>query len=145
MVCAMILREDGMDEPKPIAAMLEAMEDDHARLHKLGSTIQQAIEVNDVDSAARCLLQLQVAQTSHFRLEERLMEETGFPDRETHARSHERLTGALGAINQALSLGRFSSLSRDLGAFIEDSLAHVAELDETFRYFLADLLPPSSR
>jgi hypothetical protein len=51
----------------------------------------------------------------------------------------------LTAINQALGLGRFSSLSRDLGAFIEDSLAHVAELDETFRCFLADLVPPSSR
>lgn len=134
-----------MAEPRPITEIMEALEDDHARLHKLGSTIQQAIEVNDVDSAAHCLLELQVAQTSHFRFEERLMEEAGFPDREAHARSHERQTATLGAINQALDLGRFSSLSRDLGAFIEDSLAHIAELDETFRCFLVDLLPPSSR
>ena len=134
-----------MAEPRPIAEILEAHADDHEQLHKLGSTIQQAILVNDVDKVADCLLELQASQTSHFQFEERLMEEVGFPDRETHARSHEKLTATLRAINQALGLGLFSSVSRELGAFIEDSLAHVADLDETFRCFLVDLLPPSSR
>ena len=134
-----------MTEQRPIAEILEAHADDHERLHKLGNIILRAILVNDVDKVADCLLELQAAQTSHFRFEERLMEEVGFPDRETHARSHETLTATLGAINQALDLGRFSSLSRELGAFIEDSLAHVAELDEPFRCFLVDLLPPPSR
>ena len=134
-----------MAEPRPIKEILEAHADDHEQLHKLGSTIQRAILANDVDKVADSLLELQASQTSHFRFEERLMEEVGFPDRETHARSHEKLTATLGAINQALGLGRFSSLSRELSAFIEDSLAHIAELDETFRCFLVDLLPPSSR
>ncbi len=134
-----------MNEPKPIEDMLEALEGDHARLRKLGSTILQAIEVDDVDSAAHCLLQLQVAQTSHFKFEERLMKEAGYPGHEAHARSHARLTETLGAINQTLGFGRFRTLSRDLGAFIQNSLAHVAELDETFREFLNALLPPSSR
>ena len=134
-----------MGEPRPIAEIMEAHADDHERLHKLGITIQQAILANDVDKVADCLLELQASQTSHFRFEERLMEEVGFPDRETHARSHEKLTATLGAINQALGLGRFSSVTRELGAFIEDSLTHVADIDETFRCFLVDLLPPSSR
>jgi hemerythrin-like metal-binding protein len=134
-----------MGEPRPIAEIMEAHADDHERLHKLGITIQQAILANDVDKVADCLLELQASQTSHFRFEERLMEEVGFPDRETHARSHEKLTATLGAINQALGLGRFSSVTRELGAFIEDSLNHVADIDETFRCFLVDLLPPSSR
>lgn len=134
-----------MDEPKSIAAMLKTLEDDHARLHKLGSTIQQAIEVNDENSAVRHLIKLQVAQASHFWLEERLMEEARFPDHKAHARSHETLTATLRAINQALRLGRFSSVSRDLDAFIEDSRAHVAQIDETFRCFLCNLLDPSSR
>jgi hemerythrin-like metal-binding protein len=127
-----------MTEQRPITEILEAHADDHEQLHQLGCTIQQAILVNDVGKVADCLLELQAVQTSHFRFEERLMEEVGFPDRETHARSHEKLTATLGAINQALDLGRFSSLSRELGAFINDSLAHIEEIDETFRCFLVE-------
>jgi hemerythrin-like metal-binding protein len=130
-----------MGDPDRITEMLAALDDDHARLHKLGSNILRAIDANNVDRAAHCLLELQGLQASHFRFEESLMEEAEFPGRDAHADSHERLVAALDSINHALDVGRVSRLSQELGAFIEDSLAHISELDETFQGFLKDLLP----
>lgn len=129
-----------MGNPERIAEMLAALEDDHARLRELGAGILRAIEANDVDTAARALFELQGAQTSHFQFEEGLMEEAGFPGRESHAESHDRLVAALGAINAALGVGRISSLSRDLADFIEESMRHIGELDEAFHGFLTDRL-----
>lgn len=123
-----------------VAEMLAALEDDHAHLRELGGSILHAIDANEVDSAARALLELQGAQTAHFRFEEGLMEEAGFPGRTIHAESHDRLVTALDAINRALGDGRVSSLSRDLGAFIDDSMRHISELDDIFHNFLTDLL-----
>lgn len=131
-----------MSDPNSIEDMLAAMEGDHKRLQKLGSTILQALEVNDTDCAAHCLLELQIAQRAHFKLEERLMAEADYPDREQHAHSHERLNATLSAINQALNIDRFRNLNRDLGLFIDDSIDHVKELDETFLQFLDGLLQP---
>lgn len=129
-----------MGDPERIAEMLEALDDDHARLHSLGSSIVHAIDANDVERAAHCLLELQGVQASHFRFEESLMEEADFPGREAHAYSHERLVAALDSINDALNVGRVSRLSQELGAFIENSLAHISELDDGFRSFLTDML-----
>ena len=36
-------REDGMADPRPIREIMEALADDHEKLHKLGSTIQEAV------------------------------------------------------------------------------------------------------
>jgi len=74
------------------------------------------------------------------RVEEGFMAEAGFPGRDAHAQSHDRLVAALDAINGALGAGPVSSLSGDLGDFIKVSLKHIAELDENFRGFLNDLL-----
>lgn len=131
-----------MSDQKSIEGMLEALEDDHKRLNKLGSTILQALEVDDTDCAAHCLLELQIAQRTHFELEEKLMAEADYPGRELHTDSHERLNATLSAINQALNIDRFQNLNRDLGSFIDDSIAHVKELDESFLQFLGGLLPP---
>jgi hemerythrin-like metal-binding protein len=129
-----------MGEPGRIAEMLAALDDDHARLRELGGSILRAIDADDVDMATRALLQLQGAQTAHFRFEESLMEEAGFPGRATHAESHNRLVAALNTINNALGDGHVSGLSRDLGDFIGESLNHIAELDEAFHGFLTEML-----
>lgn len=129
-----------MADPKRIAEMLAALDDDHAHLRELGGNILRAIDSNEVDLAARALVELQGAQTAHFRFEEGLMEEAGFPGRAAHAENHDRLVAALNAINNALGDGRVSTLSRDLGAFIDESIRHISELDEKFRRFLHDLL-----
>lgn len=129
-----------MAAPERISRMLEALDDDHAQLHELGDSILRAIDANDVDRAADRLIALQGVQVSHFRFEESLMEEAGFPDLEEHARSHDRLVASLTAINAALGVGRVSSLSQELAAFIDESLSHISDLDETFRGFLNDIL-----
>lgn len=130
-----------MADKSSIAEMLGRIEEDHKRLHKLGSTVLQALEVDDTDNAAHCLLELQIVQRTHFELEEKLMAEAGYPDREEHAHSHERLNATLSAINQALNIDRFQNLNRDLGSFIDESISHVKELDRAFEAFLDSLLP----
>ncbi len=134
-----------MHEPARITAMLDSMDDDHDRLRELGRRIVEAIEANDVGRVSAGLLELQVAQTSHFRFEEQLMAEAGYPGRTEHAERHQRLIATLGAINEALGIGRLSRVSADLAGFIEDSMNHVAEIDETFRVFLDDLLASGNR
>jgi len=129
-----------MGEPGRIAEMLAALEDDHERLGELGGRILRAIGANDVTMASGALLELQRAQAAHFRFEEGLMEEAGFPGRDAHAQSHDRLVAALDAINGALGAGPVGSLSQDLGDFIEASLKHISDLDENFRGFLNEML-----
>lgn len=134
-----------MDGSSRIAEMLTSLEEDHNRLRKLGGRILKAIAANDVADVSKTLLELQVAQVNHFRFEERLMAEAEYPGRAEHSAHHERLIATLGAINGALGIGRLSRVSADLAGFIEDSMNHVAEIDETFRVFLDDLLASGNR
>jgi len=128
----------------PVEDMLKGLDDDHDRLRELGGRILSAIEANDVEGARRNLLALQLAQDTHFRFEERLMTETGYPGRRAHAEDHLQLGETLAAINRALGSSRIGALSHDLSVFIDDSLNHVEELDRSLRAFLAGLATTSS-
>lgn len=128
----------------PVEDMLKGLDDDHDRLRELGSRILSAIKANDVEGAQRDLLALQLAQHTHFRYEERLMAETGYPGRKVHAEDHLQLNQTLAAINRALGTNRIGALSHELAVFINDSLNHVEELDGRLRTFLSGLAAPST-
>ena len=125
-----------MNDAIPVAKMIVTLSEDCGQLRELGARILAAIECCDVEAARGHLLEFQLIQDSHFRFQNRLMEEAAYPAMEEHVRCHERLYAILMAINGALCSGRCSALTAELAAFIEESLAHIHEMDQPFHDFL---------
>jgi hemerythrin len=125
-----------MNDAMPVADMIRTLNYDHERLREVGKRILDAIECCNVQSACGDLLEFQLIQDSHFWFQNRLMEAASYPDREDHIRCHDRMLRILTAINGVLCSGRFTALTTDLASFIEESLAHIPEMDEPFHEFL---------
>lgn len=125
-----------MNDAMPVAEMIKTLSYDHERLREVGTRILNAIECCNVESACGDLLEFQLIQDSHFWFQNRLMEAASYPAMEEHMRCHERLHRILIAINGVLCSGRFSALTTDLASFIEQSLAHIPEMDDPFHEFL---------
>lgn len=125
-----------MHDAMPVAEVIRTLQYDYDRMRDLGARILGAINECDVQCACSDLLELQLVQDGHFWFQNRLMEAAGYPRADEHIRSHDRLNGILVAINGALCSGRFSALSGDLASFIQESLAHIAEMDEPFHEYL---------
>ncbi|MEN8195548.1 MAG: hypothetical protein ABFS30_03420 [Pseudomonadota bacterium] len=125
-----------MNDAMPVADMIKTLSYDHERLREVGARILDAIECCNVECACGDLLEFQLIQDSHFWFQNRLMEAASYPAREDHIRCHKRLHTILIAINGVLCTGRFSALTVDLASFIEESLAHIHEMDDPFHEFL---------
>jgi len=128
--------EGSMNDAMPVAEMIKTLSYDHDRLREVGERILKAIECCNVETACGDLLEFQLIQDSHFWFQDRLMEAAGYPGMEDHVRCHKRLLTILIAINGVLCSGRFSALTTDLASFIEQSLAHIHEMDHPFHDFL---------
>ena len=127
-----------MNDAMPVAEMIKTLSYDYDRLRELGSRIIGAIDCCNVESACGDLLEFQLVQDSHFWFQDRLMEAASYPGMEDHVRCHKRLHGILIAINGVLCSGRYSALTADLASFIEESLAHIHEMDHPFHDFLIE-------
>lgn len=125
-----------MNDAMPVAEMIKTLSYDHERLREVGARILEAIECCNVESACGDLLEFQLIQDSHFWFQNRLMEASYYPARDEHIRCHERLHRILIAINGVLCSGKFSALTTDLASFVEESLAHIPEMDDPFHEFL---------
>lgn len=125
-----------MHDAMPVAEMINTLSYDHDRMREVGERILAAIECCDVEAARGDLLEFQLIQDSHFWFQDRLMEAAGYPQMEEHVRCHRRLNAILMAINGVLCSGRFSALTGELAEFIEESLAHIHEMDEPFHDYL---------
>lgn len=125
-----------MHDAMPVAEMIRTLQYDYKRMREIGARILAAIESCEVNCACSDLLEFQLVQDSHFWFQNRLMEAADYPQTEEHVNCHERLNGILVAINGALCSGRFSALTVDLADFVEESLAHISDMDEPFHEYL---------
>jgi hemerythrin len=125
-----------MHDAMPVAEIIRTLQYDHERMREIGARILSAIGKCDVNCACGDLLEFQLVQDSHFWFQNRLMEAADYPDMEEHVRCHERLHNILIAVNGALCSGRYSTLTDELAAFIEEALAHITEMDEPFHDYL---------
>lgn len=127
-----------MNDAMPVAEMIKTLSYDHDRMREVGKRILEAIECCDVEAARDDLLEFQLIQDSHFWFQDRLMKAADYPDTEQHVRRHKRLNSILMAVNGVLCSGRFSALTNELAAFLEESLAHIDEMDHPFHKFLIE-------
>lgn len=125
-----------MHDAMPIAEVVRTLQYDFGQLREVGQRILCSIDCCDVEKAKDDLVAFQVIQDSHFWFQNRMMEAADYPDMEEHIRCHERLHAVLVAINKVLSSGRFSALTVEVARFIEESLAHIDEMDDPFQEFL---------
>ncbi|MBE9557800.1 MAG: hypothetical protein IMF08_13160 [Proteobacteria bacterium] len=125
-----------MNDAMPVADIVKTLSYDHDRMRVVGARVLAAIECCDIESARGDLLEFQLIQDSHFWFQDRLMEAANYPDTADHSRCHKRLNTILMAVNGVLCSGRFSALTEELAAFIEESLAHIHEMDDPFHRFL---------
>jgi hemerythrin len=125
-----------MNDAMPVAEMIKTLSYDHDRMREVGARILEAIERREVEAACGDLLEFQLIQDSHFWFQDRLMKAAEYPDAEPHACRHKRMHSVLMAVNGVLCSGRFSTLTDELAAFIEESLAHIHEMDDPFHEFL---------
>jgi hemerythrin len=125
-----------MNDAMPVAEMIKTLSYDHDRMREVGARILEAIERREVEAACGDLLEFQLIQDSHFWFQDRLMKAAEYPDAEPHACRHKRMHSVLMAVNGVLCSGSFSTLTDELAAFIEESLAHIHEMDDPFHEFL---------
>lgn len=127
-----------MRDAMPVAEMIRTLSYDHDRMREVAGRILKAIDCCDVESARGDLLEFQLIQDGHFWFQNRLMEAAGYPEADEHIRCHERLATVLTAVNGVLCSGRFSVLTDQLAAFVEESLDHIDQMDLPFHDFLIE-------
>ena len=115
---------------------VELILDDHEELRALLETLSSAIAAGDHDGAKQQLLRFQVLEERHFAAEEQAMRSFGFPDYEAHRDHHVRLRDSLAAIGHFLLLEQPKALADSIADYVEQTLAHVEELDRPLESFL---------
>jgi hemerythrin len=125
-----------MNDAMPVAEIVKTLSYDHDRMREVGTRLLKAVDSCDFEAVRGDLLEFQLIQDSHFWFQDRLMEAAAYPDTERHMRRHKRLHSILRAVNGVLCSGSFSALSDEFGSFIEESLAHIHEMDDPFHQYL---------
>lgn len=106
------------------------------RQHRqLLASIEQAVANPDGSQGVRSLFE---ALVSHFRWEEELMAEVGYPDRLRHLADHQRELWALAESSKLQGEGAFQRQREVLRSCERWTLRHVESLDGDFAEYLLD-------
>ncbi len=115
------------------------IDDDHRRLISIINSFERA-HATPWDLTA-VLEDLRLYATRHFRREERLQREVGFPEAASHHREHERLLARLAEIIdefQAASRGDIQQVAAHTSQLLADWLIdHIIKNDLKMRPFVA--------
>jgi len=116
---------------------IQAIDDDHKKLLHLINNLQTAVYYPTGEAFERQALQELVDYTKyHFKREEDLMSENGYPDFEAHKRVHEEMIAKVGTFLEAYEQdreGTIEELIRFLKAWLID---HIAGTDQKYSPFL---------
>lgn len=116
---------------------IDFMDDDHRRLMELLSELDDLVESGPVQPAVIDKLDeiIDFAE-QHFRLEERLMEESDYEEFEQHRQLHEVLLQDISGLRQYLTTGE-KAAGPKIMQFLKDWLMHhIAESDKELGGFL---------
>lgn len=117
-------------------AFVEVILQDHAELHDLLEQLKTAVANDHNGHAREVLLRFQVWEERHFAAEEAAMRSFDFPDYEAHRRHHNVLRDALAAIGSYLLLEEPRALHLSVVDYVEQTLAHLEELDGPLESYL---------
>ncbi|MDX1487273.1 MAG: bacteriohemerythrin [Acidiferrobacterales bacterium] len=116
---------------------MDFMDADHRKLMELLNELHDLIDPGQLQTAAIDKLDeiIDFAE-QHFRLEERLMEESDYEEFEQHRQSHEILLQDIAELRQYLTTGEKSAGPKIMD-FLKDWLMHhIAESDKELGTFL---------
>jgi len=116
----------------------ELIDAEHEELFKLVNAFHTHwAEAHTRQDIAKILNQLIVYAEMHFRHEEKIMGEAGFPKLEGHQKIHEAMIDSIFRLQQSYEDGNFH-LEMDTMKFVKAWLVeHILENDYLFRDFLA--------
>jgi hemerythrin-like metal-binding protein len=116
-----------------------AIDEDHRKLVDVINDLCQAmVERRGRATIGAVLTELAGYVESHFRHEERLMDQTGFPEHEAHRREHIEFIGALANFWFDLELGRNTVVGEVLLWLRRWFTEHVRGTDQRLGAFLLD-------
>lgn len=115
---------------------IDFIDADHQKLMELLTELHDLIGPSRAQSAVVKLDELIDFTRQHFRLEERLMQESGYAAFEQHRQSHEVLLQEIGELRQHLAGGE-KEAGRETMDFLRDwLLGHILESDKDLGGFL---------
>ncbi len=123
-------------EREAATKFVDLIHSDHSELRELLDRLGNAIAAGDMSLAKQTLLRFQVWEERHFATEEDAMRSFGFPAYESHCDHHESLRDSLAAIGRFLLLEEPSAVHDSIVDYVEQTLAHVEELDRPLEAFL---------
>ncbi len=116
---------------------IDFMDADHKQLIELLTELHDLVEPSRVQAAAVAKLDELIGFTQqHFRLEERLMQESNYDELEEHRRLHQALLQEISELRQKLMSGEMDA-GPEIMDFLKDWLTrHILESDKDFGGFL---------
>ncbi len=116
---------------------IDFMDADHKQLIELLTELYDLVDPSQVRVATVAKLDELIDFTEqHFRLEERLMEESNYDDLEKHHQVHQALLKEIGEFRQKLTSGEIEP-GPEMMDFLKDWLVrHILESDKHFGGFL---------
>jgi hemerythrin-like metal-binding protein len=110
------------------------LDDDHRELIAMLNEIRETVAAGRIDRELTDLVERVVARAkAHFAHEERLLEESGFPEAEAHYMEHDRMIAKALSVQAAFRCGSSSALSEEFFAFLRDWLLHhIRECDKLY-------------
>ena len=111
----------------------------HRKLIELINSLQTAVDYSTGEIFERKALDELVDYTkTHFKFEEDLMEQNGYPDFESHRATHARMIGKVEQVLEAYRLDKDAAM-QDALVFLKDWLInHINGTDKKYSRFLID-------
>lgn len=116
---------------------IDFMDTDHQKLMELLNELHELVEPGEVQAVAVDKLdELIDFAEQHFRLEERLMEESDYDEFEQHRQSHEVLLQDVAALRQYLTTGEKAAGPKIMDFLKDWLIRHIVESDKNLGGFL---------
>lgn len=121
----------------------DAIDQQHERIFRLMKELKEAVEREDgAEATNRILSTLSVFVGGHFRMEESLMMEAGFPDLEAHREHHAYLAARVEAMVDRFRQGALTPA--DLSVFMTEWIGrHITAYDGPMARYLAERAAPA--
>jgi hemerythrin len=111
-------------EPE-LSVGVKELDEDHRELIAMLNEIQETAAAGRNDRELTDLVERVVARAkAHFVHEERLLEESGFPEAQAHYMEHDRMIAKALSVQAAFRCGSPSALSAEFFDFLRDWLNH---------------------
>lgn len=113
------------------------IDDQHKRLVQLANTMISASQSDGSDEMTAMICEeLREYTQYHFRDEERVMEEAGYPDLAPHREEHKKLTERVQALHEHIQADDDSQVSVLLQLFTDWLVRHIAQSDRQIADYL---------